>query len=1071
MAKQANRQRVLAGLTTLALVASQVTTSAVAEVVSTGGEGVSAQATGDAQDSGTQNTAAPEAEPEAKPEAETQVDTKVETETAPAEENAAEAAPAEENAALATASEDGDIMLASKTLTLNLHGGDAITYKDLYPKLRGEFGDYGSFTIHKGTEIYGPIGRIFPGSFTPNHFGEYSVDGLTSSHKYENNIGTLQVNRTQTVTFKATGCFSEDEGGVIGAEDGEYPVGTRLSFETIEVPGYTVESVTVNGAKVTPGDDGGYSLTVGEEDAVVTVTYKPAASLSVETGNSTVEMKFSGTDYTASGNNIVEVPPEATGTLTVTPEDGYAVVSVNYNGTELPLSFSKGVATASLTSPYRGDLGSLKVTTAKCGLVTKGNATEFEVALAGSDPSEYKSLIYAAAIDTEGSVLSGLTADDVKIQYDAGVLWGPWEDLDYQLPDGIVGHKFDASEGKTEKIRVTFEGNEQYAKSSVEFTVKSVDGRLCTNVVVNDPVAIEYDADEDVMKASLYAQLAPKVYIEGSSEPVDGIEADDFEITGLEHKVGEQTVTVKFKGAKPTGARSAGNAAGLRPSERTVTVNVKRIETSLSFDGFDENDTRTTEYNGNQQPVTTTVLDKSGNVVEGATVTYWYEGNSRNGNHYESMTAPTDAGEYAVKATYMGDATYEGFVKTASFTIKPAEIVFDLGTVTSVYGEEVEHTKSYSVDSKLLTDDQKAAILGTVTCTGDDHDHDANADGYNIDAEVPESVAADKNLNVTVKPGTHLVTQRELKLEIADATKVSGQDDPTFEAVVYDGVTGEKLENQDEILKTLGVAFVRDEGEKPGTYKISADYANKNYKLDVTDGELTVLPSLTVEARDGGIASADEAGAAKGEKVAVTAVPASDDYVFGGWKVTSGDAVVADATAATTTVTMGSENATVVASFIAKTKVTVNAGEGGSAYAGEGGSVYATPAKGLKGDTIKLVATASDGYVFGGWEVVSGDIKIADANAAETSFVLGEDAPVINAVFKKAATPAPADNSNNKKQQAEAAKAAKAAEAAKAAKANTPETGDVINAYASVAVGVAAAIVIAGAILVKRRNM
>ncbi len=1044
MAKQANRQRVLAGLTTLALVASQVTTSAVAEVVSTGGEGVSAQATGDAQDSGTQNTAAPEAEPEAKPEAETQVDTKVETETAPAEENAA----------LATASEDGDIMLASKTLTLNLHGGDAITYKDLYPKLREEFGGYDSFTIHKGTEIYGPIGRIFPGSFTPNHFGEYSVDGLTSSHKYENNIGTLQVNRTQTVTFKATGCFSEDEGGVIGAEDGEYPVGTRLSFETMEVPGYTVESVTVNGAKVTPGDDGGYSLTVGEEDAVVTVTYKPAASLSVETGNSTVEMKFSGTDYTASGNNIVEVPPEATGTLTVTPEDGYAVVSVNYNGTELPLSFSKGVATASLTSPYRGDLGSLKVTTAKCGLVTKGNATEFEVALAGSDPSEYKSLIYAAAIDTEGSVLSGLTADDVKIQYDAGVLWGPWEDLDYQLPDGIVGHKFDASEGKTEKIRVTFEGNEQYAKSSVEFTVKSVDGRLCTNVVVNDPVAIEYDADEDVMKASLYAQLAPKVYIEGSSEPVDGIEADDFEITGLEHKVGEQTVTVKFKGAQPTGARSAGTTAGLRPSERTVTVNVKRIETSLSFDGFDENDTRTTEYNGNQQPVTTTVLDKSGNVVEGATVIYWYEGNSRNGNHYESMTAPTDAGEYAVKATYMGDATYEDSSKTASFTILPAEIVFDLGTVTSVYGEEVEHTKSYSVNSTLLADDQKAAILGTVTCEGDDHNHDASADGYVIVAEVPESVAADKNLNVTIKPGTHIVTQRELKLEIADATKVSGQDNPTFEAVVYDGMTGEKLENQDEILKTLGVKLVRDEGEKPGTYKISADYANKNYKLDVAEGELTVLPSLTVEAKDGGIASADKAGAAKGEKVAVTAVPASDDYVFGGWKVTSGDAVVADPTAATTTVTMGSENATVVASFIAKTKATVNAGEGGS--------VYATPAKGLKGDTIKLVATASDGYVFSGWEVVSGDIKIADANAAETSFVLGEDAPVINAVFKKAATPAPADNSNNKKQQAEAAKAAEA---------NTPETGDVINAYAPVAVGVAAAIVIAGAILVKRRNM
>lgn len=60
------------------------------------------------------------------------------------------------------------------------------------------------------------------------------------------------------------------------------------------------------------------------------------------------------------------------------------------------------------------------------------------------------------------------------------------------------------------------------------------------------------------------------------------------------------------------------------------------------------------------------------------------------------------------------------------------------------------------------------------------------------------------------------------------------------------------------------------------------------------------------------------------------------------------------------------------------------------------GTGSASPASGTKGTVVTLTATASEGYTFDAWEVVSGDVTIGEDN----KFTIGDLAPTIKAKFK-----------------------------------------------------------------------
>ena len=74
----------------------------------------------------------------------------------------------------------------------------------------------------------------------------------------------------------------------------------------------------------------------------------------------------------------------------------------------------------------------------------------------------------------------------------------------------------------------------------------------------------------------------------------------------------------------------------------------------------------------------------------------------------------------------------------------------------------------------------------------------------------------------------------------------------------------------------------------------------------------------------------------------------------------------------------------------------------------EGGSVSCSPEAAATGETVTIFATPDDGYEFDYWEVASGGIELVDAQAATTTFVMGNAQPHAVAHFKKVADPTPA---------------------------------------------------------------
>ncbi len=130
-----------------------------------------------------------------------------------------------------------------------------------------------------------------------------------------------------------------------------------------------------------------------------------------------------------------------------------------------------------------------------------------------------------------------------------------------------------------------------------------------------------------------------------------------------------------------------------------------------------------------------------------------------------------------------------------------------------------------------------------------------------------------------------------------------------------------------------------------------------------------------------------------GADIHIVATPGSG-YVFDHWELISGNITIDDSRSASTSFAMGSENVVVKAVFekIHNVSITVIPQNGGMAAT--------NPTSGLTGDEISLTATPEQGYQFKEWRVVSGGITISDPFNAQTSFSLGENDVVIEAVFE-----------------------------------------------------------------------
>ena len=173
-----------------------------------------------------------------------------------------------------------------------------------------------TFTVEpeKGWQIEGVTANGSPLTGTNGSY-TYTVKGDCT-------IAVTFQKLTYTVTAKVSGT-----GGNVSVSPDEVEHGGSVTVTVTPEEGYTVGSVqTADGTPLTPNEDGTYTLANVTEDQTITVTFQQQTY--------TVTAKVNGTGGKVSVSSE-KVEHGGSVTVTVTPEEGYTVGSVQDNGADV----------------------------------------------------------------------------------------------------------------------------------------------------------------------------------------------------------------------------------------------------------------------------------------------------------------------------------------------------------------------------------------------------------------------------------------------------------------------------------------------------------------------------------------------------------------------------------------------------------------------------------------------------------------------------------------------------------------------------------------------------------------
>lgn len=600
--KKEHLNRTIAAGVTLAMVIGQVPTAAIADAVD--GQVPAAEQRVEAAQSSSDSS--DEEIPASDGEKTTGVDEDQKVVPAPTvgedaasadDESQSQSDPVSEDSAVASDQDASSLIDVQATESLRYHA--KLTEGELRNYLDRTFGKYllnykivcGSVekVVEPGWALSNKALDLPSGTYSVQYYDMSSLNPKKWGYK---DCGSFELQRYWTATFKAAGCA--DGGALIdGTAVTSYDIdeGATKTFTAKQVEDYDVVSVMNGDNVITPNEDGSYTIP-SKPDSNIVITYKAAAQANIKVeGDEGLDNATVG-NVSADEDGTIVVNYKNPGDIVVKPKDGYAVAGValvnDAGGSEVTLgipSYSNHVATvAGVPALAKDGRYTLKVSTVKAGIKGIDGA---EVGVLGrSDKSAYKQLVFNAAFDQQNSVPAGLSADDVTIEFNAGGTFGdPWRSLGFTPGLFDFGrHEFGANgDGSTEQIRITYGGNDQYPGSSIELSVKVVDGRYKTELSCNTNVSIQYNADADAMRDELYKALAPRVtYTDdaGNTATVPGTSTDSFEFGGIKlpTDVGEYTgVTVKYKGTT-----SEGNQLGYQPcSAEGLTVTVTKAPSKV----------------------------------------------------------------------------------------------------------------------------------------------------------------------------------------------------------------------------------------------------------------------------------------------------------------------------------------------------------------------------------------------------------------------------------------------------------------------------------------------------------
>ena len=418
---------------------------------------------------------------------------------------------------------------------------------------------------------------------------EWQTVDITKSHTLQSNVydvqtrqpfgkwkdaGTMQVKIYYNVGFVVEG---HEAGGVLidgqSASSAKVYQNEAVTFSVKDIDGY---DVTVEG--VTQNENGTYTVASVQADTTVKVVYTLRQYSTVEsTAVENAKIKIN-----ESSDASVKVENNKEFTIEVTPNAGYAVTEIKVNDTALDnVTFANQTASASYQAG-ENQTYSVSATLVKTGFALNDKNEDGVYAVGyrdGMDQATTESNIFNTLVNAGASVPADLTVDDVTIQYYAGA-WGKWQEVNYE-PDflhGFTDHKFGTKE--TEQIKITYAGNDQYGSfSSDEITVTIVDPRSVSVLELNAGVTLQYNTEE-TMKQEIYEKVIASLNTGEGTAIAHTI--DDFTIE-FEIALGEQTVTVSYKGSDDYKPCEASTVITIEKGKASVTVNSQNITYGESF--------------------------------------------------------------------------------------------------------------------------------------------------------------------------------------------------------------------------------------------------------------------------------------------------------------------------------------------------------------------------------------------------------------------------------------------------------------------------------------------------------
>lgn len=186
----------------------------------------------------------------------------------------------------------------------------------------------------------------------------------------------------------------------------------------------------------------------------------------------------------------------------------------------------------------------------------------------------------------------------------------------------------------------------------------------------------------------------------------------------------------------------------------TRTFTVARRASAVKFVAADNSLTDSVSfditYNGSPAEVKAVAVDGSGNVIEGAKISYIYSGKTFSGKTYLSAKAPSGSGTYTVTASFDSDGVYSASSNKAEISIhkKAASITFD--NVTSRILQKVDYGNiGYTYEG--MTAEEAARIAATLDCKS----IHLLIGTHSMKVEIPEDIA--EQYDVTVNGAKHTV--------------------------------------------------------------------------------------------------------------------------------------------------------------------------------------------------------------------------------------------------------------------------------------------------------------------------